>query len=107
VIDSNEPRIWKSGIEVRISSSIDLELQEMCGARDAGVIIANSLFTLPRKSILWKINVPGNKLQKVALDDLLVLRSRWDNFRFKDDASIVKTIAMVKDASRSFCATIS
>ena len=54
--------------------ALHIELQEVGGARDARVIVADRLLALPLQFVIGEVEVPGYKTVQVFLDRALILR---------------------------------
>src|SRR3990170_5518506 len=80
--------------------------EEVCGAGDAGVVVADSLLALPGEGVLREVDARFNESPEVRLDGLLVLcRGRYD-LRVRDEALVVDGVAMVEDAARRLGAPV-
>src|ERR1035438_7157463 len=83
-----------------------MQFQEVSGARDARIVIANRLLALPLQLVLWQRKTGLDKLPEIALYGLLVLRRGRNNFAIQDDAAVVDAIAVIADAARRFGAAV-
>ena len=65
-------------------SLLDLQIQKMGGAGDAGIVVADSLLAQPGELFLWQADVAGNELIQVMFDHFLILGGRGNDFGIQD-----------------------
>src|SRR3972149_11188759 len=75
--------------------------EEVGGAGDAGVVVADGLLALPGEGRLREVDARINESPQVRLDGLLVLCRGRHNLRVRDEARVVDGVAVVEDAARA------
>src|SRR4051812_4172209 len=80
---------------------IELEPQEVGGARDARVVVAYRLLALARELLFGQVYPLGHEATQVVLDRPLVLRGGRHYFGLEDSSIVVQRVAVVEDAPGS------
>src|SRR5579859_5077244 len=79
-----------------------VQAYEVGGARDARVIIAHGLLTLPSYFFGWHLRQPGDKLPEVIFNALLVLRGGRNNFGQCDQPFLIEFVVVIQKTTRRF-----
>src|ERR1039457_6964648 len=79
-----------------------MQAEEMCRARNARVVVAHRLFTLPRDLFGRPGRNLADKVPEILLYPFLVLRS-WRNKHCRsDEPALIEIVAMIEEAPGCF-----
>src|SRR5271166_6452648 len=90
----------------RRSFAFDAQVQEVRGAGDARVVVADGLLALPLQLVFLDCKMGLDKLPEVTLDGFQVLRGRGNNLGVHDNAAVIEAIAVIEDSPRRFGAAV-
>ena len=79
---------------------LDPQVEEVGGARDAGVVGADRDLALARQFVVRQVQVGLHERAQVGFDGRLVLRRRWGDLRVEDRARVVDAVAVVEQPAR-------
>src|SRR5579872_5235245 len=80
--------------------SIQIQPQEMGGAGDARIVVADRLLAESGQRLLGALEVRGDDFCQVVLDGRLVLGGRRYDLRAQDRPDLVDGVAVIEDAAR-------
>lgn len=86
-----------------LSLTLDLQLQKVCRAQDARIIVPDRLFAFPCWREERRTRRPRREVAEVFLDALLVLRCRRDNLSSTNQTGFIQLVSVIQDAARRLC----
>ncbi len=81
------------------SATIDGQLQEVGGAGDAGIVVADRLLAAQRQLLVGQVEAVFDDRPQILLDGELVLGGGWHDRGVEDRAVVVDLIAVVQQAT--------
>src|SRR5690606_19000246 len=94
------PTTRVAGGIMRPSPLLHLQPQEVRGARDARVVVADRLFAQVLEPVVGNVEMGLDHAAQVLLDAALALRRGRNDGRVEDDAVVVEGVAVVEGAAR-------
>src|SRR6266540_2456040 len=90
------------GTGKRTLYAINMQLEKVCGAGDAGIVVADRLLALLQELLLGQVDGTGGVVPEIVFNGFLVLRGGRHNLCTQDTPFIIDLETVIQGTTRRF-----